>query len=242
MPATHLLNILQGTPGMVEQQFSQEYPMGLDLLEAVVDHFSMRRSSMPQPEKIQQLLTAGRAVAEGFLRDNGQVAPMVLAFSEDGMVLHSATSTTHPQVKDDFAGACRLLARANRSTAVVLILEAWARIAPPDGSIDTAIRPSTAPDRIEVVTMRPHVSQSPLRISTTRPQQVSSSQRSDSPEPIWIGSTQCLGIWQSVKSFLPMRHWQVPPGGHISSRPRTLGGILRFNLRTLPSAGTPTSR
>ena len=108
---------------------------------------------MPQPEKIQQLLAAGRAVAEGFLRDNGQVPPMMLAFSDDGMILHSATSTTHPQVKDDFAGACRLLARANRSTAVVLILEAWARVAPPGGSIDTDIRPTTAPDRIEVVSL-----------------------------------------------------------------------------------------
>ena len=117
----------------------------------------MRRSSMPQPEKIQQLLAAGRAVAEGFLRDNGQVPPMMLAFSDDGMILHSATSTTHPQVKDDFAGACRLLARANRSTAVVLILEAWARIAPPGGSIDTDIRPSTAPDRIEVVSLNAEI-------------------------------------------------------------------------------------
>ncbi len=112
---------------------------------------------MSQPEKIQQLLAAGRAVAEGFLRDNGQVPPMMLAFSDDGMILHSATSTTHPQVKDDFAGACRLLARANRSTAVVLILEAWARIAPPGGSIDSAIRPSTAPDRIEVISLNAEI-------------------------------------------------------------------------------------
>ena len=86
---------------------------------------------MPQPEKIQQLLAAGRAVAEGFLRDNGQVPPMMLAFSDDGMILHSATSTTHPQVKDDFAGACRLLARANR--------------------------PSTAPDRIEVISLNAEI-------------------------------------------------------------------------------------
>jgi len=112
---------------------------------------------MPQPEKIQQLLAAGRAVAEGFLRDSGQVPPMMLAFSDDGMILHSATSTTHPKVKDDFAGACRLLARANRSTAVVLILEAWARIAPPGGYIDTDIRPSTAPDRIEVVSLNAEI-------------------------------------------------------------------------------------
>ena len=40
---------------------------------------------MPQPEKIQQLLAAGRAVAEGFLRDNGQVPPVMLAFSDDGI-------------------------------------------------------------------------------------------------------------------------------------------------------------
>ncbi len=117
----------------------------------------MQRSSLPQPEKIQQLLAAGRAVAEGFLRDNGRVPPLLLAFSDDGMILHSATSTTHPQVKDDFAGACRLLARANRSTAVVLILEAWARIAPPGGSIDTDIRPSTAPDRIEVISLNAEI-------------------------------------------------------------------------------------
>lgn len=117
----------------------------------------MRRSSFPQPEKIQQLLSAGRAVAEGFLRDNGQVPPMLLAFSDAGVILHSATSMASPHVKDDFAGACRLLARANRSTAVVLILEAWARIAPPGGSIDTDIRPSTAPDRIEVVTLNAEI-------------------------------------------------------------------------------------
>ena len=127
----------------------------LDPVDAVIS--AMRRSSLPQPEKIQQLLAAGRAVAEGFLRDNGQVPPMMLAFSDDGMILHSATSTTHPQVKDDFAGACRLLARANRCTAVVLILEAWARLAPPGGAIDTDIRPSTAPDRIEVVSLNAEI-------------------------------------------------------------------------------------
>ena len=117
----------------------------------------MRRSTVPQPEKIQQLLAAGRAVSEGFLRDNGQVPPAMLAFSDDGMILHSATSMSPPQVKDDFAGACRLLARANRCTAVVLILEAWARIAPPGGSIDADIRPSTAPDRIEVISLNAEI-------------------------------------------------------------------------------------
>jgi RHS repeat-associated protein len=127
---------------------------------------------MPQPEKIQQLLAAGRAVAEGFLRDNGKVPPMMLAFSDDGMILHSATSTTHPQVKDDFAGACRLLARANRSTAVVLILEAWARIAPPGGSIDTDIRPSTAPDRIEIISLNAEIPGHGYDAGKDRPQSV----------------------------------------------------------------------
>lgn len=116
----------------------------------------MRRPP-PQPELIQQLLAAGRAVAEGFLRDNGQIPPVMLAISEGDIVLHTATSTTNEQVKDDFAGACRLLARANRAEGVVLILEAWARIAPPGGSIDTNIRPSTAADRIEVVSLNAEI-------------------------------------------------------------------------------------
>ena len=117
----------------------------------------MRRSSLPQPEKIQQLLAAGRAVAEGFRRDNGQVPPLMVCVSEEGLVLHSATSTSHPQVKDDFAGACRLLARANRATGMVLVLEAWARLAPVGGTIDTDIRPSTASDRIEIVSLNAEI-------------------------------------------------------------------------------------
>jgi len=108
---------------------------------------------MPQSEKIHQFLAAGIAVAKGFLRDNGQVPPMMPAFSDEGLILYSAASTKHPQIKGDFAGACQLLAPENRCTAAVRILEARARIAPPGGSIDTDIRPSTAPDRVEVVSL-----------------------------------------------------------------------------------------
>jgi hypothetical protein len=113
----------------------------------------MRHAPSSQPEQIQQLLIAGRSIADGFLRNTGQVPPMMLAFFEGGMVIHSAASTTHPEMKDDFAGACRLLARANRSTAIVLIFEAWARMTKLTEPIDTSIRPSTAPDRIEIISL-----------------------------------------------------------------------------------------
>lgn len=113
----------------------------------------MSRVASHQPDEIRQLLEAGRAVAEGFLRDKGSIPAIMLAISPEGLVLHSAASTTHPEVKDDFAGACRLLARANRAEAVVLILEAWARIAPEGGQLDANIRPSTAADRIEIVSL-----------------------------------------------------------------------------------------
>lgn len=40
---------------------------------------------------------------------------------------------------------------------IVLVLEAWARIAPPGESIDTDIRPSSAEDRIEVISLNAEI-------------------------------------------------------------------------------------
>jgi hypothetical protein len=87
------------------------------------------------------------------MRTTGSVPPTVIADTKDGFIFCMPTGMPDEAAKDQFADVARLLAVAHAARAIVMVVEAWVRLAKPGGHLDTQTPPSQSPDRQEMVAL-----------------------------------------------------------------------------------------
>jgi hypothetical protein len=114
----------------------------------------MKRSRKPQPpDRLEALARQAADYALHMMSTTGSVPPTVIADTEDGYVFCMPSDLADEAAKDRFAGIARHLAVAQDARALVMVVEAWAKFATPDGQLDMDTPPSQSPDRREVVVL-----------------------------------------------------------------------------------------
>jgi len=107
----------------------------------------------PQPECLEELAAQAKDYALHMMRTTGSVPATVIADTDEGYVFCMPSGLADDAAKDRFAEVTRLFAIAQDSRALVMVVEAWARLPDANGHLDTDTRPSLAPDRKEVVVL-----------------------------------------------------------------------------------------
>jgi hypothetical protein len=87
------------------------------------------------------------------MRTTGSVPPTVIADTREGLIFCMPSDLANEAAKDRFAEVAKLLAVAYDAQAIVMVVEAWAKMASAEGKLDTGTPPSQAPDRIEIVAL-----------------------------------------------------------------------------------------
>ena len=114
----------------------------------------MRNSAAPDDSTLLQALAdQAKDYALHMMRTTGSVPPTVIADTEEGFVFCMPAGTPDEAAKDRFADAARMLAVAHNARALVMVVEAWVRLAKPGGQFDTETSPSQASDRQEMVVL-----------------------------------------------------------------------------------------
>jgi hypothetical protein len=112
-----------------------------------------RHRSQENPQGLEPLARQAQDYALHIMRTTGSVPPTVIADTTEGYVFCLPTELTDDAAKDRFAEVTRLFAIAQTARALVMIVEAWARLPDANGHLDTETPPSQAPDRKEVVVL-----------------------------------------------------------------------------------------
>jgi hypothetical protein len=112
-----------------------------------------RHRSQENPQGLEPLARQAQDYALHMMRTTGSVPPTVIADTTEGYVFCLPTELTDDAAKDRFAEVTRLFAIAQTARALVMIVEAWARLPDANGHLDTETPPSQAPDRKEVVVL-----------------------------------------------------------------------------------------
>ncbi|MEO0016915.1 MAG: hypothetical protein RLZZ522_198 [Verrucomicrobiota bacterium] len=110
----------------------------------------------PDPADVARLTALGNQAehyATHMMRTTGSVPPTVIADTAAGYVFCMPAGLPDVAAKDRFAETARLLAVAHAATALVMVVEAWVRLAKPGTPLDTETPPSQAPDRQEMVVL-----------------------------------------------------------------------------------------
>lgn len=102
---------------------------------------------------LQSLIAEATRYARFTMKTSGALAPMMMAATEQGIILFSPDRMSDTGAKDDFANKVRLITASYGASAVVLILESWITKAKPDEPLDTLTPPSESYDREEVVVL-----------------------------------------------------------------------------------------
>ncbi|MEO6246687.1 MAG: hypothetical protein ABIQ12_14775 [Opitutaceae bacterium] len=108
--------------------------------------------AQPQfPQSLDDLLARAEDFALFSMRAQGKVHPTLLAVGPGGPLFFVPSSLKDERAKDNFAQVARLICIAHAATAAVMILEAWMKVASPDGTLDLTVPPSQSLHRKEVV-------------------------------------------------------------------------------------------
>jgi len=111
----------------------------------------------PAPKNSVARLEALAQQAQGYalhmMRTTGSVPPTVIADTKDGFIFCMPSGMPDDAAKDRFADVARYLAIAYSAHAIVMVVEAWVRMAVPGIKLDTATPPSQSPDRQEMVVL-----------------------------------------------------------------------------------------
>lgn len=108
--------------------------------------------------QLKALIAEATPYARFTTKKNGSLAPMMMASTEQGVLLFSPNSLSDTGAKDDFANKVRLITGSYGASAVVLIVESWITKAKADEPLDNLTPPSESYDREEVVVL---IGQSP---------------------------------------------------------------------------------
>lgn len=102
-------------------------------------------------ESLDALLARAEDFALFSMRSGGKVPPTLLADTPGGPLFFLPSTLRDEQAKDNFANTARLVCIAHAATAAVMVLEAWMKLAAPDGTLDLTLPPSESLHRKEVV-------------------------------------------------------------------------------------------
>jgi len=103
--------------------------------------------------RLEALAQQATGYALHMLRNTGSVPPTAIADTADGFIFCMPPGMPDEAAKDRFADVARLLAIAHGARAIVMVAEAWVRMAEPGIRLDTATPPSQSPDRQEMVVL-----------------------------------------------------------------------------------------
>ena len=112
-----------------------------------------RNRRQGNPQGLEPLARQATDYAQHMMRTTGSVPPTVIADTDEGYVFCMPNSLTDDAAKDRFAEVTRLFAIAQSARALVMVMEAWARLPDANGHLDTETPPSQAADRKEVVVL-----------------------------------------------------------------------------------------
>ena len=86
------------------------------------------------------------------MKRDGFIAPMMMAATDDGILMFTPKDMNDEDGKDTFANTVRMIAGTYGASALVLILESWMTRASQEGNLDMT-PPSESYEREEVVTL-----------------------------------------------------------------------------------------
>jgi hypothetical protein len=102
---------------------------------------------------LQSLITEATRYARFTMKTSGCLAPIMMAATDQGIILFSPDKMSDTGAKDDFANKVRLITASYGASAVVLIVESWITKAKTGEPLDTLTPPSESYDREEVVVL-----------------------------------------------------------------------------------------
>ena len=102
---------------------------------------------------LRSLIAEATRYAHFTMKKSGSLAPMMMASTDQGLILFSPDSLSDTGAKDDFANKVRLITASYCASAVVLILESWITKAKVGEKLDMTTPPSESYDREEVVVL-----------------------------------------------------------------------------------------
>lgn len=102
---------------------------------------------------LEALIAEATRFARFTMKKSGFLAPIMMASTDQGLILFSPDSMSDTGAKDDFANKVRLITGSYGASAVVLILESWITRAKVGEKLDTETPPSESYDREEGVVL-----------------------------------------------------------------------------------------
>lgn len=102
---------------------------------------------------LPSLIAEATRYARFTMKKSGFLVPIMMASTDQGIILFSPDKMSDTGAKDDFANKVRLITASYGASAVVLIVESWITKAKADEPLDTLTPPSESYDREEVVVM-----------------------------------------------------------------------------------------
>lgn len=102
---------------------------------------------------LRPLIAEATRYARFTMTKSGSLAPMMMASTDQGIILFSPDRLSDTGAKDDFANKVRLITASYGASAVVLIVESWLTRAKEGEKLDTETPPSESHDREEVVVL-----------------------------------------------------------------------------------------
>jgi hypothetical protein len=102
---------------------------------------------------LEPLIAEATRYARFTMKRSGFLVPIMMASTEQGIILFSPDSMSDTGAKDDFANKVRLITGSYGASAVVLILESWITRAKVGEKLDTETPPSESYDREEGVVL-----------------------------------------------------------------------------------------
>ena len=103
--------------------------------------------------RLDALAQQATGYALHMMRSTASAPPTVLADTNDGFIFCMPSGMPDEAAKDRFADIARFLAIAYNARAIVMVAEAWVRMAKPGIQLDTDTPPSQSPDRQEMVVL-----------------------------------------------------------------------------------------
>jgi len=125
----------------------------IHLARVRVTRYACAVSEKAKPDRaaLDALLRQAEEGAAFAMRKIGSVPPTFLAATPSGLLTFIPSTMSDERAKDNLANTARLICVGYEAVAVVLMIEAWMRLAPPGGKLDLDTPPSEALDRREVV-------------------------------------------------------------------------------------------
>jgi hypothetical protein len=107
---------------------------------------------------LKSLIAEANRYARFTMKQSGCLAPIMMAATDQGIILFSPDKLSDTGAKDDFANKVRLITGSYGASAVVLIVESWITKAKVGEKLDALTPPSESYDREEVLVL---IGQSP---------------------------------------------------------------------------------